>query len=66
MPDRPPVEVRQRVEKVKAYLNAMQNSKHPISEAVQENELCRLARGKSVSPADRSVSFVCGLTSSTK
>ena len=41
------VEARHKVEQTKAYLNAMQNRKNPLHDAVKEEKGCRLARGKS-------------------
>ena len=41
------METRHKVEQVKAYLNAMQNPKNPLHDAVKEEKGCRLARGKS-------------------
>ena len=45
--DLPSMETRHKVEQVKAYLNAMQNPKNPLHDAVKEEKGCRLARGKS-------------------
>ena len=46
-----------------AYLNAMQNSKNPLHDAVNEEKGCRLARGKSwMGQADQSIQHACGLT----
>ena len=44
--DLPSMESRHEVEQVKAYLNAMQNPKNPLHDAVKEEKGCRLARGK--------------------
>ena len=44
--DLPPMETRHKVEQVKAYLNAMQNPKNPLHDAVKEEKGCRLTRGK--------------------
>ena len=45
--DLPSMEPRQKVEQVKAYLNAMQNPKNPLHDAVKKGKRCSLARGKS-------------------
>ena len=56
-------ETRQKVEQVKAYLNAMQNRKNPLHDAVKEEKWCRLARGKSwMDQAEQSIQHVCGLS----
>ena len=61
--DLPSMETRHRVEQVKAYLNAMQNSKNPLHDAVKEKKGCRLARGKSwMGKAEQSIQRVCSLT----
>ena len=36
-----------KVEQDKAYLNAMQNPKHPLHHTAKEEKGCKLARGKS-------------------
>ena len=41
------METRHKLGHVKAYLNAMQNPKNPLHDAVIEEKECRLARGKS-------------------
>ena len=59
--DLAPTETRHKVEQVKAYLNAMQNLKNPLQDAVKEKERCRLARGKSwIGQAKQSIQHVCG------
>ena len=56
------METRHKVEQVKAYLNAMQNPKNPLNDAVKEEKGCRLARGKSwMGQAEQSIQHVCGL-----
>ena len=56
------METRHKVKQVKAYLNAMQNTKNPLHDAVKEEKGCRLARGKSwISQAEQSIQHVCGL-----
>ena len=54
--DLPSMETRRKVEEVKAYLNAMQNPKNPLHDAVKEDKECRLARVKSwMSQAEQSI-----------
>ena len=61
--DLPSIKTRHKVEQVKAYLNAMQNPKNPLHDAVKEEKGCRLARGKSwVGQAEQSIQHVCSLT----
>ena len=61
--DLPSMETRHKVEQVKAYLNAMQNPKNPLHDAIKEEKWCRLARGKSwMGQAEQSVQHVCSLT----
>ena len=61
--DLPSMETRHKVEQVKAYLNAMQNPKNPLHDAVKEEKRCRLARGKSwMGQAEQSIQHVCSLT----
>ena len=61
--DLPSMETRHKVEQVKAYLNAMQNPKNPLHDAVKEEKGCRLARGKSwMGQAEQSIQHVCSLT----
>ena len=61
--DLPSMETRHKVEQVKAYLNAMQNPKNPLHDAVKEEKGCRLARGKSwMGQAEQSIQLVCSLT----
>ena len=56
------METRHKVEQVKAYLNAMQNPKNPLHDAVREEKGCRLARRTSwMGQAEQSVQHVCGL-----
>ena len=51
-----------KVEQVKAYLNAVQNPKNPLHDAVKEEKECRLARGKSwMGQAEHSIQHVRGL-----
>ena len=58
--DLPSMEIRHKVEQVKAYLSAMQNALH---DAVKEEKGCRLVRGKSwMGQAEQSVQHVCSLT----
>ena len=60
--DLPPVETRRKVEQVKEYLNAMQNPKHPLHDAIKEEKGCRLARGKSwIGQAEQTIQHVRGL-----
>ena len=60
--DLPSMETRHKVEQVKAYLNAIQNPKNPLHDAVKEEKGCRLARGKSwMGQAEQSIQRVCSL-----
>ena len=60
--DLPSMETRHKVEQVKAYLNAMQNPKYPLHDAVKKEKGCRLARGKSwMGQAEQSIQHVCSL-----
>ena len=60
--DLPSMQARLKVEKVKAYLNAMQNPKNPLHDAVKEEKRCRLTRGKSwMGQAEQSIQHVYGL-----
>ena len=57
------METRHKMEQVKAYLSAMQNPKNPLHDAVKEEKVCRLARGKSwMGQAEQSIQHVCSLT----
>ena len=61
--DLPSMETRHKVEKVQAYLNAMQNPKNPLHDAAKEEKGCRLARGKSwIGQAEQSIQHACSLT----
>ena len=61
--DLPSMETRHKEEQVKAYLNAMQNPKNLLHDAVKEEKGCRLARGKSwMGQAEQSIQHVCSLT----
>ena len=56
------MEARQKVEQVKTYLSAMQNSKNPLHDAVKEEKGCRLARGKSqMGQIEQSIQHAFGL-----
>ena len=44
--DLQPMDTRNMVEQVKAYLNVMQNPKNPLQNAAKDENRCRLARGK--------------------
>ena len=56
------METRHKVGQVKAYLNAMQNPKNPLHDAVKEEKGCRLTRGKSqIGQEEQSIQHVCGL-----
>ena len=60
--DLPSMETRRKVEQVKAYLNAMQNPKNPLHDAVNEEKGCRLARGKPwMGQVEQSIQHVCSL-----
>ena len=61
--DLSPMETRYKVEQAKAYLNAMQNPRIPLHDAVKEEKGCRLARFKSLmSQAEQSIQHVCDRT----
>ena len=61
--DLPSMEARHKVEQFEVYLNAMQNPKNPLYDAVKEEKGSRLARGKSwMDQAEQSIQHVCGLT----
>ena len=61
--DLPSMETRHKVEQVKEYLNAMQNPKNPLHDAVEEEKGCRLERGKSwMGQVEQSIQHVCSLT----
>ena len=58
----PSMETIHKMEQVKVYLNAMQNPKNPLHDAVKEEKGCRLARSKSwTGQAEQSIQRVCGL-----
>ena len=58
----PSMETRYKVEQVKVYINAMQNPKNPLRDAVKKEKGCRLARGKSwMGQAEQSIQHVCSL-----
>ena len=57
--DLPSMETRHKVEQVKAYLNAMQNPKNPLHDAVKEEKGCRLARGKFMDGPSRTINPAC-------
>ena len=60
--DLPSMETRHKVKQVKAYLDAMQNPKNPLYNAVKEEKGCRLARGKSwMGQAEQPIQDVCGI-----
>ena len=57
------MEARQKMDQFKAYLNAMQNPKIPLHDAVKKEKGCRLARGKSwMGQAEQLILHVCSLT----
>ena len=43
----PPMQTRQKVEQIKAYFSAIENSLKPFHEAVKDTKGCRLGRSKS-------------------
>ena len=47
MIDLPPMQTRQKVERVKTCFSAVENPINPLHEAVKDTEGCRLGRGKS-------------------
>ena len=60
--DLPSMKTTYKVEQVKTYLNAMQNPKNPIHNAVKEEKGCGLARGKSwMGHTKQSIQHVCSL-----
>ena len=60
--DLPSMETRHKMEKVKAYLNAIQHPKNSLHDAVKEEKGRRLARGKSwMGQAEQSMRHVCSL-----
>ena len=59
----PTMTTRHKEEQVRAYLNAMQNSKNPHHDAVKKVGGCGLARGKPwMGQVQQSIQHVCGLT----
>ena len=63
MLDLPPIQVRQKLAQVKAYLNALENPKNPLHEAVSSQKGNRLQRGMSwMAEAEQSIQSVCQLT----
>ena len=60
----PPMETRHKVQQVKAYLNAMQNAKNPLHDAVKEETGCRLTKGNKswMSQGKQSIQHACSLT----
>ena len=60
--DLPPIQTRQKVEQVKAYINAAENPQNPLHSAVNDEKGSRLARGKSwMGQAEESIEKVCPL-----
>ena len=60
MQDLPPLQTRQKVKQVKSYFSAVQNTHHPLHEAMKYTKGCRLGRGKSwMSQAEDSILQVC-------
>ena len=53
--DLPSIETRHKVEQVKAYLNAMQNPKNPLNDAVKEEYRSNMGQ------AEQSIQHVCSL-----
>ena len=61
--DLPPMQTRQKVEQVKAYISAVENPQNPLNSAVQDPKGSRLARGKSwMGEAEESIAHVCPLS----
>ena len=61
--DLPSMEIRHKVGQIKAYLNAMQNPKNPLHDAVNEERGCRLAGGESwMDQAEQSIRHMRDLT----
>ena len=60
--DLPPVETRQKIAQVKAYLSAVENPQNPLHKATKESKGDRLQRGKSwMAQAEESIKLVCEL-----
>ena len=60
--DLPPIQTRQKVEQVKAYINAAENPHNPLHDAVNDEKGNRLTRGKSwMGQAEESIEKVCPL-----
>ena len=63
MLDLPPLQIRQKVEQMKAYFSVVESPYNPLHEAVKDTKGCRLARGKSwMGQAEDSILQVCQLT----
>ena len=61
--DLPSKQTRQKVEQLKAYFSAIENSHNPLHEAMKDTNGCRLGRGKSwMGQAEDSILQVCQLT----
>ena len=61
--DLPSMETRHKAEQVQTYLNAMQNPKNPLLDAVKQDKGCRLVNGKPwMGQAEQSIQHVCDLT----
>ena len=59
----PPMQIRQKVEQIKAYFSAVENPHNPLHEAVKDTKRRRLGRGKSwMGQAEDSILQVCQLT----
>ena len=58
----PPMQTKQKAERVKAYFSAVENH-NTVHEAVKDTKGCRLGRGKSwMGQAEDSILQVCQLT----
>ena len=64
--DLPSMETRHKREQLKTYLDAMQNPKNPLHDAVKEEKGCRLARSKKMGQAEQSIQHVCCLEELTQ
>ena len=59
----PPMQIRQKVEQIKAYFSAVEKPHNPLHEAVKDTKRRRLGRGKSwMGQAEDSILQVCQLT----
>ena len=63
MLDLPPLQIRQKVEQMKAYFSVVESPYNPLHEAMKDTKGCRLGGGKSwMGQAEDSILQVCQLT----